>query len=71
MMIFRFQSEAAITPELSVERVRPSDFQFEQFDDDVYDEYKESGFGHKIGGYASFTQVGPRESRISLSHLMI
>lgn len=57
---FLIQSEAAITPELSVEWVLPSDFQFEQFDEDVYDEYTESGFGHKIGGYVFFTQVDPR-----------
>lgn len=69
---FPIQSEAAITPELSVEWVLPSDFQFEQyagmeafeyfeqFDEEVYDEYTANGFGHKIGGYASFTQEDPR-----------
>nr|WP_216631511.1 YwqG family protein [Bacillus velezensis] len=69
---FPIQSEALITPELSAEWVLPSDFQFrqyagmdafdyfEQFDDEVYDEYTANAFGHKIGGYASFTQEDPR-----------
>ncbi|MES1027281.1 YwqG family protein [Bacillus velezensis] len=69
---FPIQSEALITPELSAEWVLPSDFQFgqyagmdafdyfEQFDDEVYDEYTANAFSHKIGGYASFTQEDPR-----------
>ncbi|MEC3839735.1 YwqG family protein [Bacillus amyloliquefaciens] len=69
---FPIQSEALITPELSAEWVLPSDFQFRQYagmdafdyfeqcDDEVYDEYTANAFGHKIGGYASFTQEDPR-----------
>lgn len=35
--------------------------QFGEDEEDIYNELAENGFGHKIGGYASFTQHDPRE----------
>lgn len=73
---FPVLSEAAVEPETSAEWVLPTDFQFEQYagmetmkffdqfgedEEDIYNELAENGFGHKIGGYASFTQNDPRE----------
>ncbi|MEC3615419.1 YwqG family protein [Bacillus stercoris] len=73
---FPILSEAAVEPVKSSEWVLPTDFQFEQYtgmetmeffgqfgedEEDVYNELAENGFGHKIGGYASFTQHDPRE----------
>ena len=63
---FPLSTSCALQFEAGNEPVGISDYQFEkyfkEFDESLYGEYAQyfSGNGHKLGGYASFTQEDPR-----------